>query len=277
MFAGKRIINGIELYIQYNHLKDVKNKKDPLDKKEIPYIIMHGHSANHYFMKPLYDYFDSQGLPVLTFDLRGHGWSQKGLKGYYTLENCVEDLYGIYSEILVKEFGYKKFYLSGHSMGGFIAMMYALKYPDTLEKLVLLSTTARLTDGLIRKIGAKVVLRGFKTNYDKWFNMKKNDHERIGIEKFPQWQDTTRMPEPQAVIEFMEHIIDYNIEDKLSQIKIPTFICMSKHDGTMTMKMFKKLSKNIPNSTTFLYDKYKHNITVEAEDLGQKIMDFFFA
>ena len=276
MFAGKKQINGIDLYVEYNNLKNVKDRQSPLNKKEIPYIIMHGHSANHFFMKPIYDKFNSQGLPVLMFDLRGHGWSQKGLKGTYSLENCVEDLYGIFSEILLKEFGYEKCYLSGHSMGGFIAMMYALKYPQTLEKFALLSTSPKLADGWIRRLGAKFVLRGFKTNYDKWFNMKKKDHIRIGIEKFPQWQDRSLMPEPQAVIEFLERIIEYDIEDRLSEISIPTFVCMSKYDGTMTMKMFNTLVKKIQNSKYFLYDKYKHNIPIEAEDLPEKLMDFFY-
>ena len=276
MFAGKKKINGIELYIEYNNLKKVKDRQNPLDKKEIPYIIMHGHSANHFFMKPIFDKFNAQGLPVLMFDLRGHGWSQKNLKGGYSLENCVEDLYGIYSELIQKEFGYEKFYLSGHSMGGFIAMMYALKYPHTLEKLALLSTSPNLADGWIRRLGAKIVLNGFKTNYDKWFNMKKKDHIRIGIEKFPQWIDHSLMPEPQAVIEFLERIIDYNIERRLPEIKTPTFVCMSKYDGTMTMKMFNTLTNKIPNTHSYLYKKYKHNITLEAEDLPEHLMRFFY-
>ena len=188
----------------------------------------------------------------MDVDLRGHGWSQKGLSGQYTLENCVEDLYGIYTEVLNKEFGYKKFYLSGHSMGGFISMLYALKYPETLEKLVLLSTSPRLADCLARKIGLRVVTNGFKKNYDKWFNKKRIGHEKIGIEKFPQWEDRTLMPDPNAVIEFLERMVNYNVENRLSEIKTPAFVCMAKKDGTMTMKMYINLVNGFPPNSIYI-------------------------
>jgi pimeloyl-ACP methyl ester carboxylesterase len=238
---------------------------------------MHGHSANRHFVKPIYDAFKAQGLPVLMFDLRGHGWSQKGLSGEYTLENAVEDLYQLYKTVLVEEFGYTKFFLSGHSMGGFIAMKYALKYQDTLEKLVLLSTSPKMAEGFVYSTGLKVVLRGFKKNYDKWFNMKLKDHQRIGIEFFPQWTETSLKPEPLALIEFLEDMLPYNIEDQIQKINVPTFICMARKDGTMSMKMFEKLKNTIPNTTSHLYEQYKHNITIEArDDLPQRIMNFFY-
>jgi pimeloyl-ACP methyl ester carboxylesterase len=277
VFAGKKLINGIELYLEYDHLKPASERKNFSDPKEIPYIIMHGHSANHFFMKPLYDAFRAQGLPVLMFDLRGHGWSQKNLSGQYTLDRCVEDLHALYETVLKQEFGYTHFYLSGHSMGGFIAMKYALQNPDTLAKLVLLSTSPRIVDGLLRRIGLNFVIRGFKTNYAKWFGMKKKDHIRIGLEFFPQWDDSSLLPDPTAIVEFMEDMKYYSVENRLGHIAIPTFVCMSRFDGTMTLKMYQKLVQGIPGAKGYLFDKYKHNITIEARaELPQLLMDFFY-
>jgi pimeloyl-ACP methyl ester carboxylesterase len=277
MFSGKKNINGIEIYIEHANLTPISNHGTKLSPKQIPYVIMHGHSANHNFMKPIFDVFKEQGLPVLMFDLRGHGWSQKTLSGQYKLDIAVEDLHQLFEVVLKGEFGYEKFYLSGHSMGGFIAMKYALKYPETLEKLILLSTSPKMADNFARKIGLKVVINGFKKNYEKWFGMKRKDHLRIGMEFFPQWSDTTLMPDPKAVIEFLEDMVPYNLENKLSQIKVPTFVCMARQDGTMTMKMFNKLLHGIPGAKFHLFEQYKHNITIEARgELPDILIKFLY-
>ena len=68
---------------------------------------------------------------VLTYDQRGHGRSMKPLSGY-AAEDYADDLF-----LISQELGWDKFILVGHSMGGRSALMFAHKFPEKLEKLVL--------------------------------------------------------------------------------------------------------------------------------------------
>lgn len=67
----------------------------------------------------------------LAYDQRGHGRSFKPDSGYSS-EDYAEDLKKIADEL-----GWKKFILVGHSMGGRNVLVFASKYPEYVEKLVI--------------------------------------------------------------------------------------------------------------------------------------------
>ncbi|MDP2931474.1 MAG: alpha/beta fold hydrolase [Chloroflexota bacterium] len=67
-------------------------------------------------------------------DLPGFGQSQE-MDGDYYIPELVEFVEGFSNEL-----GLKKFYLMGHSMGGAVAVSYALKFPGKVLKLVLVSS-----------------------------------------------------------------------------------------------------------------------------------------
>lgn len=80
---------------------------------------------------------------VVTYDHRGHGRSTNtGDAATYRLEQLVDDLEG-----LVAGLGLRSFHLLGHSMGGFVAMRYALRHPDHLRSLVLMDTSGASLGG----------------------------------------------------------------------------------------------------------------------------------
>lgn len=67
----------------------------------------------------------------LTYDQRGHGRSYQPNSGYAP-EDYAQDLAQIISEL-----GWQKIVLVGHSMGGRNALHFASKYPEKVEKLVI--------------------------------------------------------------------------------------------------------------------------------------------
>lgn len=72
---------------------------------------------------------------VIAPDLRGHGLSDKP-PGSYRMEDLLSDL-----ELVLAALGVEApFVLVGHSFGGAIATEYALRHPDQVERLVLIST-----------------------------------------------------------------------------------------------------------------------------------------
>lgn len=74
---------------------------------------------------------------VIRFDMTGHGLTGPDPSGDYSLERTVA-----LTEKLVDALGLQKFSLGGTSLGGTVAMHYAARHPDRVERLVLLSPGA---------------------------------------------------------------------------------------------------------------------------------------
>jgi pimeloyl-ACP methyl ester carboxylesterase len=67
---------------------------------------------------------------VYTLDLRNHG--QSGHDNVMNYDVMADDLLET-----IEYLGIQKMHLIGHSMGGKVAMLFALKYPERLEKLII--------------------------------------------------------------------------------------------------------------------------------------------
>lgn len=95
-----------------------------------PLVLLHGNGEDHTYFKHQMGPF-SQHYQVLALDTRGHGRSPRGTAPF-TLEQFAEDL---------KEFldsrEIRRCHLLGFSDGANIALLFALKYPEYVEKLIL--------------------------------------------------------------------------------------------------------------------------------------------
>ena len=81
---------------------------------------------------------------VLIPDLRGHGDSGRAtaIEGY-GFEVAIEDLCGLLDYLEIE-----KVDLLGHSMGGMIALRFALAYPERVNSLIAMNTTPEATAGM---------------------------------------------------------------------------------------------------------------------------------
>ncbi|MEM3587473.1 MAG: alpha/beta hydrolase, partial [Candidatus Jordarchaeaceae archaeon] len=76
----------------------------------------------------------SKNFKVVTYDLRGHGESDKPSK-QYSVWTHGEDLYA-----LIKHLELKQVNVVGHSMGGMVACVLAVRHPEVVKRLVLADT-----------------------------------------------------------------------------------------------------------------------------------------
>ncbi len=75
----------------------------------------------------------ARGREVVTYDLRGHGMSERS-PGGYDLATMVEDLDAL---LLARGFGEKPVALVGHSYGALVALHFALRNPTRVSRLAL--------------------------------------------------------------------------------------------------------------------------------------------
>ena len=96
----------------------------------IPLIMLHGNGENcEYFVHQI-EYFQ-KSYRVIALDTRGHGKTERGTAPF-TIAQFAEDLYQF-----MKMMKIAKAHILGFSDGANIAMVFALKYPQCVDKLIL--------------------------------------------------------------------------------------------------------------------------------------------
>ncbi|HNZ40945.1 MAG TPA: alpha/beta hydrolase [Clostridia bacterium] len=93
-------------------------------------ILLHGNSESNKIFKHQIDYFSSK-YRVIAIDTRGHGNSPRG-NAPFTLGQFAEDLNNFFTEHDIK-----KANILGFSDGGNIAMIFTIKYPEKVSKLII--------------------------------------------------------------------------------------------------------------------------------------------
>ena len=94
-----------------------------------PLVLLHGNAEDHSYFEHQIGPF-SRHYRVIAPDTRGHGASPRG-EAPFTLDQFAEDL-----REFLDGLGIAKCHLLGFSDGGNIALIFALKYPQYIEKLV---------------------------------------------------------------------------------------------------------------------------------------------
>lgn len=98
-------------------------------------LIPGGPGSSHRYFYPSMERL-AQSFQVIYFDAFGRGQSDRAQQsGDYSLHQDIEDVEG-----LRKALGLGRIAVYGHSYGGLVAQGYALRYPQSLSKLILAAT-----------------------------------------------------------------------------------------------------------------------------------------
>lgn len=262
---------------------EVENFKVKVNDVEIAYsrwgkgntkqiMLIHGWTGFKGLWKDFAPMLAEKGLDVVAPDLRGHGDSDKP-EGEYTHEVFSKDLYE-----LAKELGWDNgFILLGQSMGGYIVLDYALRYPKTLTHVISSNTSVYLARNLLSKIVWKIIIRMYRKNPRKMMG-------KMAPRFFTK-------PQPQEVIdEFIEmslktathaglSAIHYcytrNLEPELPKITVPTLVISSEHDQKDLRKATLQIHKLIPDSKLADISDTGHLPFIEnPQEFLQAILDF---
>ena len=99
-----------------------------------PLVFLHGFLESSKIWEPFIDEL-SKKRQVICIDLPGHGKSGN-LNPVHTME-----LYADAVHVILKHLKVEKISLVGHSMGGYVSLAFCEKFPDLMERLVLLNSS----------------------------------------------------------------------------------------------------------------------------------------
>jgi pimeloyl-ACP methyl ester carboxylesterase len=110
-------------------------ERGPLDAPAL--VMLHGWGGSLYMFRHALERFPALGFRTIAIDLRGYGLSDKPLDANsYSLKSYSADL-----DALLDDLGEKPVALVGQSMGGGLALRYAIAHPSRVSKLALINPT----------------------------------------------------------------------------------------------------------------------------------------
>lgn len=168
--------------------------------------------------------------------------------------------------------GYAKVHLVGNSLGGHIALLYALAHPDYIGSITLTGSSGLFEsafgtafpkrgdyDYIKRKTG--------DTFYDPAVATKELVDEVFGI--------VNDRNKAIRVIATAKSAVRHNLGDKLHKITAPTLLIWGKQDAVTPPFVAEKFNELIPDSRLHLLDKCGHAPMMENPEAFNEILEAF--
>ncbi|MEM8774026.1 MAG: alpha/beta hydrolase [Pseudomonadota bacterium] len=206
----------------------------------------------------------SKHFTVVSYDLRGHGASP--MPGApFGLDELVSDL-----ERVRERTGLEQAHFAGHSLGGMIGPAYALKHPERVLSLGLLSTAAFRTEddsakvwGVVRAMEDKGIPQVLPTLTDRWFTDRfLAEHRDVVDRRLQQVIDT----DPEIFLNVFRIYAGTEMRPWLHEVTVPSLVLTGENDGGCNPRLNRQIEAALPNSELVILPELKHSILLEAGD-----------
>ena len=235
-------------------------------------VLLHGFLESSTIWKNVVSAF-KETHQIITIDLLGHGKSEK--LGYiHSMETMAETVHAVLSELKIE-----KASIIGHSMGGYVALAFAEKFPQQLEKLVLLNSST-VADSEERKENRDRAKRLVKQNKQAFISMAiKNlftDENRNALrtEINALVEEAVQLPE-EYIIASVEGL--KNRKDRteiLQQYSGEKIIIAGKNDPVVPFKEIEAIAEK--TNSTFISFEDGHMSYLENEEELLKVLNELF-
>ena len=255
-------------YISYKNIQiafTVEGKAETI-------VLLHGFLESSTIWKNVVSAF-KETHQIIAIDLLGHGKTEK--LGYiHSMETMAETVHAVLSELKVE-----KASIIGHSMGGYVALAFAEKFPQRLEKLVLLNSST-VADSEERKENRDRAKRLVKQNKQAFISMAiKNlftDENRNALrtEINALVEEAVQLPE-EYIIASVEGL--KNRKDRteiLQQYSGEKIIIAGKNDPVVPFKEIEAIAEK--TNSTFISFEDGHMSYLENEEELLKVLNELF-
>jgi len=198
-----------------------------------PVVLIHGHSLDLRMWDPQMTPLVDAGYRVVRYDVRGHGQSEAPATGY-TWQNYSLDLRGLLDRLKIVA----PAHLVGLSMGGGVALQFAVDHPQRVASLVLVDSTvpgftyspefSQAVEDLVQTVRSEGPRAGLERVWlaHPLFEGARRVAERFDFLKsmvlaYParDYLDETEYPQPQ-----------WQVIDRLAEIRAPTLVLAGEED-----------------------------------------------
>lgn len=246
-----------------------RDEGDPFDS--IPLVLLHGTSSSLLTWDSCTKAWIAEHR-VVRMDLPGFGLTGPNPTKDYSIEMYVKFL-----DSFLQEQNIDQFYLAGNSLGGLIAVHYAVAYPDKVKKLILLDPAGYPVENAKGSLGftlAKIpVLNKILTIATPRSIVRKSLEDVYGNKALvtdalvEQYHDLTcRAGNRQALLVrlTMEQKADTTV---VSKVSMPTLIMWGAEDQLIPVNNAYKFQRDLPMDTLVVFPGVGHVPMEESPEL----------
>jgi pimeloyl-ACP methyl ester carboxylesterase len=216
----------------------------------------------------------SRNFRVVRYDLRGHGKSSKA-PGPYSLEMFADDAAG-----LLDRLGIARAHLAGHSLGGMIAITLAVRHPQLVERLAVLSAAAGRTDEERHKVMERIALIAsgipgdhFKNSLSRWFT---DEFRAANPKLMEEYAARNKENDPACYAAAYTVLATGDVGPELSRVEAPTLVVTGEHDLGSNPRMARFIHAGIAGSELRILPRLRHSILIEAPRPVAGLLEPFF-
>lgn len=248
-----------------------------LREKPVCFVLHGGPGGDHTGYKPGLTPL-SEHMQLVYIDNRGSGHSDHGPQESYTLENNVADI-----DALRRHLGLEKVVLHGHSYGGMVAQEYALRYPDHVAGLLLLTTSPSYeflhkARKIVEEKGTPEMKEITAVLWEGQFESQEqlNRFYEIMAPMYsvthnvqPSEEEKQRTLDARARSNRSYHALNqgfggflktFDLRDELPNITAPTLIMGARHDWITPVEESVEIAQRIPNSELVIFENSSHSV-----------------
>ncbi|MDN4526787.1 alpha/beta fold hydrolase [Fictibacillus fluitans] len=241
-------------------------------------ILIHGFLSSTISFRQLIPYLTDE-YHVVAIDLPGFGKSEKSKHYTYSLAN-----YGKLVLSFIKEMGWSKVMLVGHSMGGQVALHASRQDGTLIDKLVLLGCS-----GYIKRAGTPIIccsyLPFFSWGLKRWVLKKDIRNDLSGV------LHNMNLVTDELIRDYREQFLEEGFFDslirllrhregdlkpfELNSIQHPILLIHGDDDRVIPLSTGKRLNSDLKNSRLIVYKDTGHLIMEEKpKELARDIKNF---
>ena len=229
-------------------------------------VLLHGLTSHHLMLKQEMEYFKSE-FRVIAIDARGHGDSEKPAK--YNLEDHIFDVIALLDELEITEFS-----MIGMSMGTYTAQGVAIKVPERVKKMILVSGTTHAkgeSEGLLEKHKDEIGHLSFEEQMGELATRIFHNMEPVGawLESIP----GGLTPEQQQIA--ADGLAEFDFRPDLAKVTAKTLVISGKHDGLNPPSEGKEIADLIPGAKFVEFEHSGHAPGIEETEKYMALISEF--
>jgi 3-oxoadipate enol-lactonase len=232
-------------------------------------VFVHGFVASRRWWQPAMAQLPAQ-FHAYAIDLRAKPGEEPVATGH-TIARYAEDLHEF-----VDAMALDRFHLVGHSLGGGVALLYALQHADRLKSLLLVDPLAPFGTKLLDPAAAE------------WVNAQYGSRDGTELVALggcviqpsgayrEQLIDDAMAWSRAGYFGMMDDMARFDVTDRLSELTLPTLVTWGDKDGVIPFQGIVEAFTRIPGCGLQVWHGVGHNVPIEIPDqLAQLAVRFF--
>ncbi|MEM7406748.1 MAG: alpha/beta hydrolase [Pseudomonadota bacterium] len=207
---------------------------------------------------------------LIRFDMRGHGRSKEAHHGQWSLSGMVADFAAVIDAVTTDPV-----HIVGESVGGTVALAYALSYPERVRTLTVSNGAHR--GGKVQNLESWAALMG-REGMAGWsrYMMEQRFHpgaiSRAAATWFEQQQASAL---PNAVLDAVAVLVDTDLSGRLAELRMPVLLLHPDASPFIPVSVMATLADGVAGSRLHVFSNSRHGLPFShATPCSQLLREF---